>query len=456
MSYPSTTDADADVAAFISRVRRERDVPGLAVGWSHHSEARIHTEGVASLLTNNRVTPSTLFQIGSIGKTLTATVVMHLVEEGLLDLDGAVVNYIPELQLADQAVQAALTPRHLLTHVGGWAGDLYKQTGSGEDALTKILNELKTLPQQSPLGSVWSYNNAGFYILGALIERLLETSYERAIYEIICRPLGIECYFFADEVITKNFAVGHAHSRAGIQITTPWSMPRSSNPLGGMLMNIDGLLEYGMFHLSDLQRQGQPITPESRRRMREPQIEAGNGFTAQGLGWQLKVIDGVTVATHAGSANGMPSLLSIVPEYGYAIAALANADTGAGAEREIVKHALAVHCGLVEPTLVPDEKFLVRPEEWVGRYSNLESHFDLKAVDGMPSLIQRTHHEWLDDMDPPSEDGDPVAFGFYGPDKLVGLEGGYAGRTAEFLRDSEGIIQWFRIQSRAAARSQQI
>lgn len=444
--------ADAELRTFISARRQEADVPGMAVGWYKDGRIRTHCEGVTSLSTPHPVCTETLFQIGSIGKTMTTTLIMHLAERGALSLDAPVIEYLPDLELSDPDVTARVTVRHLVTHTGGWAGDHYRQTGRGDDALRVILGDLKSLPQQTDLGKVWSYNNAGFYIAGAIIEKLLQSTYEQAIYDVLCQPLGLECYFFAHEIITKDFAVGHAHSRKGIQVTTPWEMPRSSNPLGGMVMNIGGLLKYGLFHIADAETSGTPVSVSGIRQMREFQIDAGNGFDGQGLGWQLKVIDGVTIATHAGSANGQPSLLALVPERSFAIAILANADTAASAERAIVKFALATQYGLEKPKLTPDDRFTIPSGEWAGRYSNLESTFTLQEISGQPTMTVHTHHEWLDDLDPPSEDSGPVTLGFYGPDRLVGLDGGYAGRTAEFLRDSKGAIQWFRIQSRAAVR----
>src|SRR5262249_41028668 len=82
-------------------------------------------------------TTESLFQIGSITKVWTATVVMQLVDEGLLDLDAPIAEVLPELRLSDPDVTKQVTMRHLLTHTSGIDGDVFTDTGRGDDCLEK-------------------------------------------------------------------------------------------------------------------------------------------------------------------------------------------------------------------------------------------------------------------------------------------------------------------------------
>ena len=148
----------------------ETQTPGVAVGLLHEGEEHVAGFGVTSIENPLEVTPDTLFQIGSITKTFTGTAAMRLVERGELDLDAPVRTYLPELKLSDEDVAARVTMRHLLTHTGGWIGDYFDDLGSGDDALARMCESLAVLPQLTPLGEVWSYNNAGFYLAGRVIE----------------------------------------------------------------------------------------------------------------------------------------------------------------------------------------------------------------------------------------------------------------------------------------------
>src|SRR5215218_11215946 len=103
----------------------EHGVPGVALGVLFDGEEETAGLGVTSIENPLEVTPDTLFQIGSIAKTYLAVAAMRLVERGELDLDAPVRRYIPDFRLSDEHVAARVTTRHLLTHTGGWVGDVF-------------------------------------------------------------------------------------------------------------------------------------------------------------------------------------------------------------------------------------------------------------------------------------------------------------------------------------------
>ena len=126
----------------IDRLRHEAadlmekySVPGMVLGVIVEGEAHTAALGVTSTAHPLEVTETTLFQIGSTTKTVTATALVRLVERGDLALDDPVRSHVPDLDLADDAVAAAVTIRHLLQHTAGWAGDLFVDTGDGDDEI---------------------------------------------------------------------------------------------------------------------------------------------------------------------------------------------------------------------------------------------------------------------------------------------------------------------------------
>jgi CubicO group peptidase (beta-lactamase class C family) len=175
----------------MTRASMERHaVPGAALGI--YDSGIEHTEGfgVTSVENPLPVDPDTIFQIGSITKTVTATAIMVLSERGMLDPDEPVRHYLPDLRLADEEVTRKVTIAHLLTHVGGWVGDVLEDTGCGDDALEKIVKRLADAPQLTPLGEVWSYNNSGFYVAGRVVEVVSGKAFEVAIRELVLSPWG--------------------------------------------------------------------------------------------------------------------------------------------------------------------------------------------------------------------------------------------------------------------------
>ena len=196
---------------------------------------------------------------------------MRLVERGELDLDAALRTYLPHLKLSDADVAARVTMRHLLTHTGGWLGDYFDDVGPGEDALARICSSMSELPQLTPLGDVWSYNNAGFYLAGRVIEVVTGLPYEQAVQELLLDPLGLEqTLFFAEDVMTRRFAVGHDRNNA---VARPWPIGRAHHPAGGLASTVRDLLRYARFHLGD----GEGIlTRASLDQMQKIQVDVGS------------------------------------------------------------------------------------------------------------------------------------------------------------------------------------
>src|SRR5690554_1958661 len=184
-----------DVAEFLqtqlARRAAERGVPGAAVAVVVDGEIIDHAVGVLSTATAVDATPESVFQIGSITKVWTATLVMQLVDDGLIDLDEPVRTYLPELRLGDETVVASITVRQLLSHQAGFEGDIFTDTGRGDDAIEKYVTLLAGTAQIFRPGEMFSYNNAGYVVLGRLVERMREMTWEQALVEHLATPLGL-------------------------------------------------------------------------------------------------------------------------------------------------------------------------------------------------------------------------------------------------------------------------
>src|SRR5262245_43927780 len=106
-------------------------IPGVAVGVWADGRERYACHGVTSVDNPLPVDRDTLYTLGSVTKTYTATALLRLVAAGRVELDAPVRRYVPELRLADERAAAAVTVRHLLTHTAGLGWDLLVATGEG-------------------------------------------------------------------------------------------------------------------------------------------------------------------------------------------------------------------------------------------------------------------------------------------------------------------------------------
>ena len=136
------------------------------------------------------ISPETLFGIASVTKTLTTVLVLQLVAKGRLDLDAPIISYLPWFELADARATSCLTTRHLLTHTSGIdAADDFTDTGEDDGCLERYVHDVvcgsKVLHS---VGERWSYCNAGFSVLGHLVEVLSGACWDDVVTDSILRP----------------------------------------------------------------------------------------------------------------------------------------------------------------------------------------------------------------------------------------------------------------------------
>ena len=152
----------------------------------------------------------TVFPIASISKTFAATAMMRLVEQGKVDLRAPVRTYLPEFRVRDEAASRDATVWHLLTHLGGWEGQV-SGAERGTETLKTFVASITDLMQIAPPGKAWSYNNAGFSVAGRVIEVAAGTPINRAVRDLVFQPLGLEhAGTTAGDFIVQRFAAGHA------------------------------------------------------------------------------------------------------------------------------------------------------------------------------------------------------------------------------------------------------
>jgi CubicO group peptidase (beta-lactamase class C family) len=437
-------------------------VPGVAVGVLLPDDSFTAGYGITSLDNPLPVTADTLFQIGSITKTVTATIAMRLVEQDKLDLDFPVRRYLPELRLSDEPVASRVTMKHLFTHTGGWVGDYFNDFGGGDDALAKIVASLEPLPQLTPLGKVWSYNNSGFYIAGRVIEAITGQTYESVARELVLEPLGMSMsFFFPGDVMTYRFAVGHNEREGKTVVARPWPLPRALYPVGGIISSVGDLLTYARFHMGmsgagmSGAGQDQPLLkPETLALMQSPQVSAGGATEHMGITWMLRHFGGLRVVEHSGTTNGQVSAFLMVPERHFAITLLTNSETGGQLNGEITKWTLEHFCSVNElepPHLTLSEEQLMT---YTGRYTGAANDFQIMVQEGalILQVIPKGGFPTPDTPPPPADP--PVRLAFVrDEDHILALDQPIKGARAEFLRDADGGIVWLRIGGRIHKRA---
>lgn len=426
-------------------------VPGAALGVYHDGQEYAAGFGRASVENPLRVTPDTLFQVGSISKTFTGAILMRLAEQGRLDLDAPVRKLLPKFKMSDPEVEKRLTTRHLLTHTGGWLGDYFDTFGDGDDALQKMVKKIRKLPQVTPLGGPWSYCNTGFNIAGRIIEVVTEKPYEQAAQELILDPLGLKMTFFfpSDLLITHRFAVGHQKIGKRVKVARPWAIGRAGNCVGGVVSTARDLLAYARFQMGNgTNSQGKPVMKrESLEAMRAEQVDAG-GRGKMGLTWFIRQANGLKIYGHGGATHGQQAMFHFIPQEDFAVALLTNSDQGGIITDSLLKWAMETYFDASIPIPQPLQKSEEELAEYVGHYELPLSAFELTARDGylLKKDIPRGGFPTPDS--PPGPPEPDVRLAFYETDRVIGLDEPRKGALCEFLRDESGQVRFLRIGGR--------
>lgn len=298
---------------------QEFGIVGAALAIRHGDELAEAAHGVLNTRTGQRATPDSIFQIGSVSKVYTATAAMRLVADGTLELDAPVLDVLPELRLGDAEVAKKVTLRHLLTHTSGIDGDVFTDTGRGDDCVAKYVDGLAEVAQNHPIGATFSYCNSGFVLAGRMIEQVTGKTWDEAIRELVFTPLGLETSMtLPEEALLHGAACGHEKGTPVPQ----WVLPRSAGPAGLVLSTARDVAAFGMGHLDDT------LLPAAvRAEMQAVQTALPDTHTladSWGLGWFRNDWDGREVIGHDGNTIGQSAFLRVLPEAGLSVALLTN------------------------------------------------------------------------------------------------------------------------------------
>jgi CubicO group peptidase (beta-lactamase class C family) len=445
------TQTNLALDRFVRGQLRRTGTPGAAVGIQLRGRSYASGYGVTNVDHPLPVTKDTLFQIGSTSKTFTATAIMRLVDQGKVALDAPVRRYVPDFRLRSADAGRRATVRHLLTHTGGWLGDYFEDSGRGDDALARMMRSVAKLKQLTPLGEVWSYNNAAFYIAGRVIERVTGKPYETAMRELILDPLELRnSFFFPEEVITRRFVVGHmTHPKTGKStVIRQWHLPRAAHAAGGIVSDVGDQLAWARFHMGDGRApSGKRLLKASTlKQMQRKQAEAGALADAVGISWLLRYIDGTTLVSHGGTTAGQLSAFTMVPERDFAVTVLTNSTRGSELHRAVVDWALEHYIGVRRPELAHIPVDDLRAYTGKYRVESSGTEFDVVARNGGLTMKMPRPQATVDGRRPPKPPD--MHMRFYAPDRVVGTNGVYAGTRSEFVRNASGRVAWFRFGGR--------
>jgi CubicO group peptidase (beta-lactamase class C family) len=368
----------------LAQLIEKYDVPAASIAVFADGELSAAAAGVLNLNTGVEATTDSVFQVGSITKLWTTTLIMQLVAEGKIDVDRPVREYLPEFKLADEVAGAAVTPRHLLNHTSGFSGDAFTPTSRGDDGVELYVRDVVPgLAQEFPLGAGFSYNNAGFVILGRIAEVLRGKPYHELLREHIVVPLGLEhVATIPDEALLYRAALGHISPTPGAppQAAPQWSLVHAMAPAGALLaMSAGDLIAFGRAYLDATLLDRATVDTLWTPGVDVPRT--GAPAEQWGLGW---TIFGGRLYGHDGGTLGQSAYFRLVPDKGVAVALLTNGGDTPALYDELVGHVLRETAGFDLPKRLvpPSEPAEISPELVTGRYDGVLWRMTVSVEDG--------------------------------------------------------------------------
>ena len=317
---------------FIKTAIANRQAPGAALAvLKDTSIIFLKGYGLRELGKPDSIDTRTVFRIGSVSKSMTATLCAVLVNESVFHWDDPVTKYLPDFKLKSEESTKKLTLRHLLSHTEGLPYHAYTDMVDKSAPVDTLIDYLQDLDLIAEPGKIYSYQNVGFSLIGKVIEAATKKSFEEVLTEKLFRPLGMVDASASFDGISKNKNSAKPH-----KITKPLKISDiyySVAPAGGINASAQDMALW----LKEVVTQKSKVLGADRlEEIFEPQVQATmrniNFFkwkrirrSFYGLGWRvISFSDGDTLLYHGGLVNNFRCEVAINPKKGIAVALMVN------------------------------------------------------------------------------------------------------------------------------------
>jgi CubicO group peptidase (beta-lactamase class C family) len=340
-----TLAGSAELADLLAEYAFRSSVPGAAIGVLQDGFVATACYGVADMSTGEPVMPATRFAVGSLGKSMAATAVVRLAEDGVWSLDDPVAARVPELRGVGWAQRASLLD--LLANRSGLPMSVESEFADWPDADDAVLSRVAaTMAVGDPTPVRWSYSNAGWCVLGRALEVATGLVWEDAMQVHLLDAYGLTETTFTTRPTVVPQVCGHEIAGDGVGPVASWT-PRNLGPAGSTLLSTPtDMLRLAAWHLD--------VPALSRMRATEGNVRIHGWLDGWGLGWARFDWQDGSVWGWDGLLAGQRCVLRIVPQRRGAIVLLTNSGSGRALYRAIFPRLMRSYFGIDMPALTLD------------------------------------------------------------------------------------------------------
>lgn len=325
------------------------DQPSISVGVVKEGEVILAEGfGYADQEKNLKANQETLYQIGSCSKAFTAAAAALLVDQGKLEWDRPVHEYLPWLEFKDPYTTAHATVRDLLCHRTGLPRhDAYWI--NGPCSRREMVENLRNMEPVWSFRSHWCYQNTCYVAVGMLIEALSGMSWEEFIQKNLLEPLGMHRTTFYVDAIRKDENHAEPYSRVlptdlkGYHKISFLKSDREDmaqgigapyGPAGSIMSTVSDMCKWLLFNLQEGKvGDRQLISEENMREIHKPNMLMSEpllvpfpeqDFYSYGMGWFLETYRGHMMVEHGGNIDGFSALVTMIPDQKLGVVCLTN------------------------------------------------------------------------------------------------------------------------------------
>ncbi|MFD0796847.1 serine hydrolase [Maribacter chungangensis] len=329
---------------------------GFAIGVVKDGQI-VHAKGygINSIDSKEAVTTNTPFGIASNSKAFTTAALAILVEQGKVNWEDKVIDYIPEFKMYNDYVTDNFNIQDLLTHRSGLglgAGDLMIFPDGSNFTIDDVLSSFQYFKPTTPFRTKFDYDNLLYLVAGELTARVAGKSWEAFINEEILKPLGMEHSYSSYDEAFKNDEIAVAHSFDGKSLNAIQNpkqdinantKPKMNGAAGGIWASANDMCKWMLVQLnkgkygedldktlfSEQQQREMWRVHTAMNKQSDPKSPFKSHFSGYGLGWFLSDFNGFYKVEHSGLIAGMSSEVTLIPELELGIVVLNNSE-GAG------------------------------------------------------------------------------------------------------------------------------
>ena len=322
-------------------------------------------QGLADVAAGRPIAPDTVFRLGSITKQFSAAIMLQLAAEGKVSLDDKLSKFFPDYPLPGADATVAQLLNHTVgvqsyTSIPGW---MVEAKTSRAYSTEEMMAEFKDLPAPSKPGETFAYNNSGYVLVGAVIEKVTGKPWHQAVEERIAGPLGLTTIRYGvREGETPRMAAGYTEREGKIVPAQKihMSVPHAA---GALIGSVEDLAKWNA-----ALHGGKVIPAAYYAQMIAPTRLADGTTETYGFGIGNREIRSHKAIGHGGGIFGFSTDSIYLPEDDLFVAVFTNSDNPQTDPGMVMMQIAAMAVGDPFPTFEKEALDAAAVEPWVGVY----------------------------------------------------------------------------------------